>query len=106
MVHHVYILRSQKDKKLYVGHTGNLEKRIGAHNSGMVRSTRLRAPFDLVYSEEFETRGEAIRRERYLKSLKGSKEKRKLIGEFSHKASVGQSHPYGLVVGSNPVSRL
>jgi putative endonuclease len=85
LVYHVYILRSKKDKKLYVGHTGNLEKRVRSHNSGIVRSTKHRAPFDLIYSEEFQTRGEAIRKERYLKSLGGSEQKRKLIDEPSSK---------------------
>jgi len=89
LVYHVYILRSQKDNKLYVGHTGNLEKRIRAHNSRRVRSTGHRAPFDLIYSEEFQTRGEAIRKERYLKSLEGSDLKKKLAGIPSRINSAG-----------------
>jgi putative endonuclease len=106
MLYHVYILRSRKDKNLYVGHTQNLEKRIRAHNSRRVRSTRHRAPLDLMYSEEFHTRGEAIKRERYLKSLEGSEQKRMLTGGSVRKEQADQSHPYGLVAGSNPVSRL
>jgi len=39
----------------------------------------------LIYSEEFQTRGEAIRKERYLKSLEASEQKRKLIDESSRK---------------------
>jgi len=85
LVYHVYILRSRKDKKLYVGHTTDLERRIRAHNSRRVSSTRHRTPLDLIYSEEFQTRGEAIRKERYLKSLEGSEQKRKLIDESSRK---------------------
>ncbi|NQT29976.1 MAG: GIY-YIG nuclease family protein [Candidatus Saganbacteria bacterium] len=66
----VYILRSQKDGKLYVGQTANLEDRIKRHNEGRVMSTKMRRPLELMHYEEFEDRGSAIKRESYFKSLK------------------------------------
>lgn len=75
MKYFVYILRSLKDGKYYVGLTSNIEKRLEYHNSGRVRSTKHRTPFELLYKEVYATRSEAREREKYLKSYKGSKEK-------------------------------
>ena len=72
-MHKVYILESAKDKKLYIGTTSNLEKRLSYHNEGRVKSTRPRRPFKIVHTEEFGDRAHALKRERYLKNLKSSK---------------------------------
>jgi putative endonuclease len=65
---YVYILQSLKDNNLYVGMTLDLENRIKRHNSGYGQSTKNRAPFELIYVEEVETREEARRREKFFKS--------------------------------------
>jgi putative endonuclease len=70
-VFYVYVLKSQKDKKTYVGFTRDVLKRLDRHNSGKVESTRHRRPFDLVYTEEFSSENEARKRERYLKTWAG-----------------------------------
>ena len=54
-----------------MGHTNNIERRIIEHNSGLSPYTKNRGPWVLVYSEAFESRGEAMKRERFLKSGKG-----------------------------------
>ena len=41
------------------------------HNSGMTTSIKKYIPFEIVYFEEFETRKEAIVREKYFKSAAG-----------------------------------
>lgn len=69
-MYYVYVLRSLKDGNLYIGQTGNLEKRFSEHNSGLCKSTKSRKPFKLVYCEEYQTRSEAMRREKELKSSK------------------------------------
>ncbi len=76
---YVYILRSLRDGKYYIGYTSNLERRLKEHNSGRQRSTRNRAPFELVYYEEYESKSEAMKRERQLKSYKGGEAFRRLI---------------------------
>ncbi len=86
---YLYILRSRVDGKLYVGHTKNLARRLELHNLGTVRSTRRRAPFDLVYAEEFSTRGEAVKKEKFLKSLEGSTLKRALVEKYCGSNSDG-----------------
>jgi putative endonuclease len=76
----VYVLLSLKDKKFYIGQTNNLADRVLRHNEGRVRATRGRRPLILVWSESFPTRAEAVRRERYLKSLRGDNRFRSIIG--------------------------
>ena len=67
----VYILLSQKDNKRYIGFTHDLQRRIREHNSGKVTSTKNRRPLNLIYSEIFDSKTEAINREREIKSKKG-----------------------------------
>ena len=66
-----YVLRSLSSGKLYIGQTNNLEKRLLAHNKGFSPYTKGRGPWTMVYHEEFKTRSEAIKRERYFKTGKG-----------------------------------
>ena len=74
-MHYVYILRSLKDNKLYTGYTKNLSDRLFRHNNGLVHSTRNRRPLKLIYSEKFISKTEALKREKYFKTLQGSTEK-------------------------------
>lgn len=67
----VYVLFSLRDRKLYVGFTTNLERRMDEHQRGNVPSTRERLPLKLIYYEAYLTRSEAERRERYLKGGNG-----------------------------------
>jgi putative endonuclease len=73
MPHYVYILKSEKDKKRYIGLTNNIDVRLSQHNSGKVTATRTRVPFRLVYFEVFDNRCEAARREKFFKSGKGQR---------------------------------
>ncbi len=68
----VYVLRSVVDKKLYIGFTSNLKKRVDKHNSKEVKSTRDRVPFKLIYYESYINEEYARKRERKLKKM-GSK---------------------------------
>ncbi|MDO8555194.1 MAG: GIY-YIG nuclease family protein [bacterium] len=79
MLYFVYILKSLKDNRYYIGQTDNLEERINKHNRGEVKSTKSRIPFVLIKKEIFYTRSEARKRENYLKRLKGGNEFRKIL---------------------------
>ncbi len=70
---YVYALVSQKDRKLYVGYTEDLRKRISEHNRGKVTSTRYRVPFKLIYYEACRNKADALHRERYLKTAYGKR---------------------------------
>jgi putative endonuclease len=76
----VYVLHSQRDNRFYIGQTQNLTDRLKRHNEGRVHATKGRTPFSLVYSEQFQTRSEAMLRERFLKSLKGNDAFKRIIG--------------------------
>lgn len=67
----VYVLQSLKNDRYYTGSTDDLERRLSEHNTGQSTYTRLTRPYKLVYSESFETRSEAVKRERYFKTGKG-----------------------------------
>ena len=69
----MYVLRSEKDGRLYVGFTENLKRRISEHNSRKTKSTKGYRPWELVYYESLETRTEARKREKYFKSGIGKK---------------------------------
>jgi putative endonuclease len=73
---YVYIARCNDDS-LYTGYTNDLKEREKKHNDGEgARYTRGRGPVKIVYSEEFETKSEAMKREYAIKRLKrGDKEK-------------------------------
>ncbi len=64
----VYVLKSLKDKNLYIGLTSDLDKRIERHNNGYEKATKGRRPFKLLHFEQYESRPEARKREKYLKS--------------------------------------
>lgn len=67
----VYILKSEVDQTHYYGHTKNLQVRLKDHNSGKVKYTKPRRPWQLHYFEEYETKSEAYKREMYFKSIDG-----------------------------------
>jgi putative endonuclease len=65
---YVYAISSQTKQYIYVGLTSNLQRRVQQHNNGKEKTTRPYRPFNLKFSEIFPTRGEARKREIYLKS--------------------------------------
>ena len=71
MIFTVYILKSLKDGKRYIGYTKNLYRRLSEHNSGGCKSTRNRRPLELVYHEDYDSKTEAMKRERFFKSTSG-----------------------------------
>ena len=72
-MYYVYVLRSDKDGKFYIGQTNNLENRMWRHKSGYIVSTKNRRPLKLVFYEEYPNRSQAMRREKFLKSGEGHK---------------------------------
>ena len=89
-MYYVYVLYSEKDAQFYIGQTKNLSERIRRHQSGYVQSTRNRRPIRVVYSEKYEHRYEAMRREKFLKSGEGHK----YINKMLWHANNSDSNPY------------
>ncbi|MDA0770676.1 MAG: GIY-YIG nuclease family protein, partial [Chloroflexi bacterium] len=67
---HVYVLKSDSANRYYIGSTKDLAQRLDQHNSGISKSTRAYRPWRLVYSQAFDTRSDAVRREKEVKSWK------------------------------------
>ena len=72
----VYVLKSEKFDRKYIGSTRNNEIsiRLYNHNSGRVRSTKAYKPWKVIYVENYETYKEARKRELFLKTGIGRKE--------------------------------
>ena len=66
----VYVIQNPKGE-LYKGYTNGLEQRILYHNRAWSTWTKTRGPWQLVYSESFESKQDALRREKFFKSGKG-----------------------------------
>lgn len=66
-MYYVYLLRSIKTKKLYIGYTPDLKRRIEVHNKGKVKSTKHDIPWELVYCETYKDQMKAREREKKLK---------------------------------------
>lgn len=71
---YVYFIRSLKDLNwVYIGSSSDVDKRLKEHNSGSVRSTKSRLPYELIYKEEYATISIARRREKELKLSRSKK---------------------------------
>ncbi|KKK97321.1 hypothetical protein LCGC14_2653940 [marine sediment metagenome] len=80
----VYILRSERDGSLYVGHTNDLSRRLDQHSNPHGKGyAAKRGPWTLCHREEHPDRSSAARRERYLKSHAGAHEKKLLASSDS-----------------------
>jgi putative endonuclease len=75
---YVYVLRSSKTGRRYVGSCQNLSDRLRRHNAGHSKATRQSIPWILVHSESFSNRAEAARKERYYKTGRGRDELNRL----------------------------
>ena len=79
----VYMLKC-KDNSYYVGHTDNLDIRIGKHQTGEIPGyTVNRRPVNLVYSQEFPTRIEALTAKRQIKGWNRKKKEALIQGDWN-----------------------
>ena len=76
---YAYVLKSVNHDFIYKGHCEHPEERLIQHNSGKTKSIKPYIPFVLIYKEEFVTREEAIKRERYFKTSAGRRFLKKVI---------------------------
>ena len=76
---YVYVIKSLKDGKHYIGYTNDIERRLQDHQRGKNISVRGRGPFTLIYKEIYQNRFEAVKRERQIKNYKGGEAFKKLI---------------------------
>ncbi len=80
---YVYILKSlHQPEKLYIGFTADLHQRIAYHNSGRCAHTSKFMPWQIVYTENFDTERDALKRERQIKGWSRDKKEALIAGDF------------------------
>jgi putative endonuclease len=68
----VYVLYSPTFKKIYVGYTSDLENRLLSHNTLTTKGYTIKyRPWEVMYTESFDLKEEALKREKELKSSRG-----------------------------------
>ena len=97
----VYILRCA-DNSYYTGHTDNLDRRIHEHQSGAIAGcyTHKRRPLQLVFSQDFPTREEALASEQQIKGWSRKKKESMMNGDWAEvsrlarlKSTPGRTEP-------------
>ncbi|MFN3453262.1 MAG: GIY-YIG nuclease family protein, partial [Sphingorhabdus sp.] len=82
MAFYVYILKCANGK-YYTGHTDDLEKRIGQHQSGAIKGyTAEHSPVILMWSQDFPTRYEALDAEMKIKGWSQAKKVALINGDW------------------------
>lgn len=92
MHYYVYILLC-RDGSYYTGYTKNVKRRVDLHERGQGgRYTRSHRPEKIVYVEKFDSRIEAMKREREIKTLSHGK-KQQLVNLYDKSCarSIGRS---------------
>ena len=84
----VYVLRSRKNGKRYVGISARLESRLRAHLRRTSKAGQQLGTFDLIHREEFPDYRAARTREKFLKSGQG---RARLDAHFGSLASTGKA---------------
>jgi putative endonuclease len=80
----VYALYSPSFNKIYIGFTSDINNRFLSHNELATKGHTIKfRPWVIAYTEEYETKTEAMKRENQLKSAYG----RKFIWDVIHKRS-------------------
>ena len=85
-MYYTYALISKRNSKFYFGHTKDLERRILEHNTKgeKKRFSCVNGPWELIFSDKFNTRSEAMRYEKFLKSGKGREYVKERIRKSKH----------------------
>lgn len=69
-MYYIYILFSEKLNKYYVGCSSNIQDRLYKHNNKHHRFSNSANDWVLKYSEEYQYKSEAMKREKEIKKLK------------------------------------
>lgn len=78
-MYYFYILRSLKNKKLYIGQTDDLRNRISFHNKGMSLATKSNTPYELIFYSAFKDKKDCVNCEKYFKTTAGWKRIHKIL---------------------------
>ena len=79
MAQYMYILKRITTGGYYIGSCKNIEERLTQHNDNKGRYTKNKGPFELIYKESFDSKADALKREKQVKSYKGGRAFKKLV---------------------------
>ncbi len=88
MLYTIYAIHSKSLDIIYIGQTSNLDRRLEEHSKGYSKFTSRANDWRLFYSELKETRREALKRERQLKSSRGRAFLREKLNEIDETSAV------------------
>jgi len=88
-IFYMYIIKSLNFDSYYTGQCSDIKIRLERHNGGHSKSTKAKAPWKLIYFEEFQSRSEAVRREREVKSKKSRRYIETLVDNFNIQSDLG-----------------
>lgn len=88
----IYILRCA-DGSYYTGHTDNLENRLGQHSTDAIPGcyTSNRRPIELIFTQEFPTREEALASEQQIKGWSRKKKEAMIRGDWTEVSRLARS---------------
>ena len=81
-MYYVYVLKSLRDGKFYIGYSFDWQKRLKSHNSGSVKITKDRRPFKLIYLEGYQNQQDATSREKFFKTGWGRTHLKKVLKNY------------------------
>ncbi len=70
---YTYILYSIRIDRYYIGCTDNLQWRLERHNMGWGKYTSKGIPWKIIYFEKYNSKSEALKREKEIKNKKSRK---------------------------------
>ncbi|MHB0977846.1 MAG: GIY-YIG nuclease family protein [Minisyncoccota bacterium] len=86
---YLYILKSSKNGKYYIGCTKDIIRRLEEHNKGQNESTKNACPWELVCHRQFDSQAEAFQEEKKIKSFRSGNAFKKIInGDVSEWSNV------------------
>ncbi|MBS1625332.1 MAG: GIY-YIG nuclease family protein [Bacteroidetes bacterium] len=80
----VYILYSRLYDKTYVGFSSDVDQRLISHNLPQNKGyTKRFQPWNLVYTEPYETKAQAMEREKHFKTGRGREEIQAILSRLN-----------------------
>ena len=68
----VYVLHSATYNKIYIGYTSDLKDRFKSHNELATKGWTIRfRPWEIIHTENFDSKSDAMKREKQLKTASG-----------------------------------
>ncbi|KKR53410.1 MAG: GIY-YIG catalytic domain protein [Parcubacteria group bacterium GW2011_GWA1_40_21] len=85
---YVYVIKSLKNGRLYVGSTGDIKRRLKEHNNGIGgKYTKDNRPFELIFYEAFLNKEDATKDELFFKTGYGREVLKNKLTNYIQNAS-------------------